>query len=64
MLGDPELIVLGGGLSGAGDALLVPVREALAAALTWRPAPRLALSPLGASAGRRGAALLARALLD
>ena len=36
MLLDPELIVLGGGLATAGDVLLDPVREELAARLTWR----------------------------
>jgi glucokinase len=59
MLLDPALIVLGGGLAAAGDALLEPVREVLAARLTWRPPPRLTLSPLGGRAGLSGAALLA-----
>jgi glucokinase len=59
MLLDPALIVLGGGLAEAGEALLEPVRAELAARLTWRPAPRLTLSPLGTQAGLLGAALLA-----
>lgn len=63
MLLDPELIVIGGGLSAAGDALLLPVREELQRRVTWREVPRLELSPLGARAGIFGAALLARTLI-
>lgn len=59
MLLDPSLVVLGGGLAAAGDALLEPVRAALAARLTWRPAPAVELSPLGSRAGQVGAAILA-----
>ncbi len=59
MLLDPELVVLGGGLALAGDALLEPVRAALAGRLSWRAAPAVALSPLGTRAGQLGAAILA-----
>ena len=59
MLLDPELIVLGGGLATAGDVLLDPVREELAARLTWRPAPAVVLSACGSRAGQLGAAILA-----
>lgn len=59
MLLDPTTIVLGGGLAGAGDALLDPVRDELGRRLTWRSAPTLQLSPLGARAGQLGAAVLA-----
>jgi glucokinase len=59
MMTDPGVIVLGGGLSQAGDALFAPLRTGVAAGLTWRPPPRLELSPLGARAGRYGAAVLA-----
>jgi glucokinase len=59
MLLDPALIVLSGGLAGAGEALRDPVRAALAARLVWRPAPPLELSPLAGRAGLFGAALLA-----
>ena len=59
MLLDPELIVLGGGLAGAGEALLVPVQTALAARLAWRAVPPVELSPLGSRAGELGAAILA-----
>jgi glucokinase len=59
MLLDPTTIVLGGGLSQAGDALVDPVRAELERRLTWRPAPALELSALGARAGQLGAAVLA-----
>ena len=52
------LIVLGGGLSRAGAALLDPVRHALAARLAWRSAPPVVLSRLGTAAGWIGAAAL------
>jgi glucokinase len=57
---DPELIVLTGGVACAGAALRDPVAAALAARLTWRPAPAVCVSPLAADAGLHGAALLAR----
>lgn len=56
---DPAMIVLAGGLTGAGELLLEPVRAQLQAALAWRDAPPVAASPLGGSAGRLGAAILA-----
>jgi glucokinase len=59
MLLDPELIVLGGGLATAGDVLLDPAREELAARLTWRAAPAVVLSACGSRAGQLGAAILA-----
>lgn len=60
---DPELIVIGGGLSAAGNELLAPVQEELAKLVVWRPVPAVTLSPLGARAGLLGAALLARRLV-
>jgi glucokinase len=61
----PELIVIGGGVSGAGDLLLDPLRTALRARLTWQPEPRLAITQLGDLAGNVGAHLLAlRAFAD
>ncbi|MDT4918199.1 MAG: glucokinase [Pseudonocardiales bacterium] len=63
LLLDPAVIVLGGGLSRAGEALRAPVAAALAGRLSplaWRPAPEVTMSPLGARAGLLGAALLAR----
>ncbi|EXG80077.1 ROK family protein [Cryptosporangium arvum] len=59
LLLDPALIVLAGGLTGAGDTLLRPVRSELQGALAWRQAPPVANSPLGGDAGRLGAAILA-----
>lgn len=58
MLNDPEVIVLGGGLSLAGPALLDPLRAQLSDALAWRPPPALATAHFGARAGQIGAALL------
>jgi glucokinase len=60
---DPELIVIAGGLSAAGDELLGPVEEALARLVVWRPVPAVKLSPLGARACLLGAALLAQRLV-
>jgi glucokinase len=59
MLLDPALIVLAGGLAGAGAALRDPVRAALAGRLLWRPVPRVEVSPLAGRAGQYGAALFA-----
>jgi glucokinase len=59
LFADPELIVLAGGLSEAGEALLVPVRERVQACLAWRSSPSIVTSPLGARAGRVGAAVIA-----
>ncbi len=63
MLLDPELIVIAGGLSAAGEALLEPLQVELAKLVLWRQPPALRLSPLGARAGLIGAALLARRLV-
>ncbi len=59
MLLDPELIVLAGGLSQAGSAMLNPVVSKLADLIAWREAPPVRLSELGGRAGLVGAALLA-----
>ena len=60
---DPELIVIAGGLSAAGNELLTPVQEQLAKLVLWRPPPAVKVSPLGGRAGLLGAALLARQLV-
>ena len=60
LLLDPELIVLGGGLSLAGPALLEPVAASLAGGLAWRDAPDLVGARFGADSGRVGAALVGR----
>jgi glucokinase len=59
---DPSLIVLGGGLSEAGDVLLRPTEAALRREMTGgdvHPAPELRLAELGNAAGLIGAADLA-----
>lgn len=60
---DPELVVIGGGVSAVGDLLLDPARAALRASLqgaTYRPVPDLVPAAFGPEAGAVGAALLAR----
>ncbi|WP_189210770.1 ROK family protein [Actinokineospora fastidiosa] len=54
----PEVIVLGGGLAEAGDALVGPVRDDLHARLTFQRKPAVVRAALGQDAGRAGAALL------
>ena len=63
---DPELIVVGGGVSDAGELLLEPARLALSRGLTgrgYRPVPQVVAAGLGPRAGMVGAADLARALV-
>ena len=60
---DPTIVVLGGGVSDAGDLLLAPTRTALDRELSGRghrPPPELRLAALGNDAGLIGAADLAR----
>ena len=60
---DPSVVVVGGGVSDAGDLLLAPARETFAATLTgrgFRPVAPVRLAALGADAGLVGAADLAR----
>jgi len=60
---DPGTVVVGGGLSEAGDLLLDPAREAFARQLTgrrFRPEARIVPAELGNTAGLVGAADLAR----
>ncbi|WP_431971277.1 ROK family protein [Nocardia sp. bgisy134] len=56
----PELVVLGGGLAGAGAALSEPLQAALAQRLRVVPAPKVVLGEFGARAGLAGATLFAR----
>src|SRR5437763_4261955 len=56
---DPEAVVVGGGLAEAGDGLLVPLRAALRARLTFHREPVLCKAALGDEAGCLGAALIA-----
>jgi len=60
LLTDPARIVLAGGLSQAGDALVIPTAAALTAGMPWRSAPEVVASPLGARAGLLGAGIIAR----
>lgn len=58
---DPELIVIGGGVSAAGDLLLDPAREMLATRLVggpFRTIPSIVVATLGSRAGMIGATLL------
>lgn len=57
----PEIIVVGGGLSEAGDVLLDPLREELTVRCAGLRMPRLSQAELGEDAGTWGAAILARA---
>jgi glucokinase len=60
---DPSCVIVGGGVSDAGDLLLEPTRRAMVRSLTgrgFRPDPPVHLAELGASAGFIGAADMAR----
>lgn len=60
---DPRLVVIGGGVSAAGDLLLGPTQTAFARHLIGRghrPSPELVLASLGNDAGVVGAAAVAR----
>jgi len=64
---DPALVLLGGGLSEAGDVILRPTAAALSRDLTGgddRPGPELRISALGNDAGIIGAADLARDVIE
>jgi glucokinase len=63
-LNDPEVVVVGGGLAEAGDALLTPLDTALAGKLTFQRRPALVRAALGDEAGCLGAGLLALSLVD
>lgn len=60
---DPEVVVVGGGVSEADDLLLAPMREAFAGQLVgrgFRPIPEIRKAELGNRAGLIGAADLSR----
>ena len=60
---DPPLVVIGGGVSSAGDLLLEPARIAFRRQLTgrgYRPEAQIVVAQLGNEAGLVGAADLAR----
>ncbi|UGQ11024.1 ROK family protein [Yinghuangia sp. ASG 101] len=56
---DTPLVVVGGGLSRAGDTLLAPLRALLAERATFHRVPDVVPAALGDNAGCHGAALLA-----
>lgn len=58
LLTDPGTIIIGGGLSEAGDKLLHPLEQAMSSLLAWRRPPALRQSILGPRAGQIGAAIL------
>lgn len=58
---DPALIVVGGGMAAAGEALVEPLRHQLHRRLTLRKPPRVVTALHGSTAGRLGAALSASA---
>jgi glucokinase len=60
----PEVVVLGGGLAMAGERLVRPVAERLAALVTFQRLPELRLAELGDEAGSLGAGLLALDLIE
>lgn len=61
---DPELVLVGGGLAEARDALLTPLDKALAGKLTFQRRPELGRAALGDEAGCLGAGLLALSLVE
>ena len=65
---DPDVVVIGGGVSGLGELMLGPARERLERALPgrgFRPGPRVIAAELGPQAGLVGAAdLVRRAIAD
>jgi glucokinase len=54
----PELIVIGGGLSGAADLFLPQVLDAMTTAMSFQRLPRMVTATLGADAGVIGAGLV------
>ncbi|WP_223690142.1 ROK family protein [Leifsonia poae] len=59
---DPDVVVVGGGLSRAGEALLAPLRRAVLAAIPLPIRPSIIASELGAESVVLGAVVLAFAL--
>ena len=54
----PEVIVVGGGIARAGDALIAPLRKQLSGYISGKKATRIEAASLGDDAGIVGAALL------
>ena len=55
----PEVIILGGGVSKAGDAMLKPIEKHFDRRLTFLPRPKVVLAELGDHAGMIGAGIAA-----
>ncbi|TDD19169.1 ROK family protein [Nonomuraea diastatica] len=64
LLLDPELIVIGGGLAGAGERLLDPLAKELAARLSLREPPPISRGALGIRASMLGAGILAWSVVE
>ena len=54
----PELIVIGGGLSGAADLFVPQLVDAMARTMSFQRVPRIVTATLGADAGVIGAGLV------
>ena len=54
----PEIVIIGGGLSGAADLIMDELAEALDDRLSFHRRPQLTVAALGSDAGVRGAGLL------
>jgi len=54
-----EVIILGGGVSKAGDALIEPIKKYLNHRLTFLPCPKIVIAELGDQAGMIGAGIAA-----
>ncbi len=61
---DPQAVVIGGGVSLAGDTLLEPLRQAVARDFRLASPPAVVPAALGDTSARLGAALLAWQLID
>lgn len=55
----PEVIIIGGGVSKAGDAMLKPIEKHFDQRLTFLPRPKVVLAELGDHAGMIGAGIAA-----
>ena len=60
----PDIIILGGGVSRAGDELLRPIEAHFKKRLTFLPLPKLVVATLGDHAGMIGAGIVASEALD
>jgi glucokinase len=61
---DPDVVVIGGGVSRAGEHLLDPLRRGMAERLPWRSLPSTEVARFGGDAGFVGAALAAWSRAD